>query len=273
MHIVKLSIVTISYNNIDGLNKTIGSVTGQSFQDFEWIVIDGGSSDGSKDLIESISDKLSFWCSEPDAGIYNAINKGIKYAHGEYIQFLNSGDWFADNDVLTRVFSSSYSSDVLYGDMLQDSGQAVNMVRYPAHLYLFFFLYDSLCHQACFYKRSLFENNLYDESFRIVSDWAMNIKLIVEGKRFEHISFPIVHYDNGGISAKCNDLVVKERNLAFEKYVPIHIQEDVWRYNDNYYFTRKRKTLRLIMDFNITLCKKLDSLLGIIEKRRKHDEE
>ncbi len=91
---MKLSIITVNLNNKDGLQKTIDSVISQTFKDFEWIVIDGGSTDGSKELIEKYSDYISYWVSEPDKGIYNAMNKGIKVAKGDYLEFLNSGDIF-----------------------------------------------------------------------------------------------------------------------------------------------------------------------------------
>ena len=88
-----LSIITINYNNSDGLQRTIESVLSQTWTDFEWIVIDGGSTDGSLDIIKKHASHFSFWCSEPDTGIYNAMNKGITHAKGEYLNFMNSGDW------------------------------------------------------------------------------------------------------------------------------------------------------------------------------------
>lgn len=263
---MKLSIITINYNNVSGLQRTINSVLGQTFMEYEWIIVDGGSSDGSKDLIQKYSDHFTFWCSEPDAGIYNAINKGITHARAEYIQILNSGDWLCSKDTLERVFAKDHSSDVLYGDMIQVGDAGNRLVRYPKKLPLFFFLYDSLCHQACFYKRDVFFNNLYDESFRIVSDWAMNIKLILEGKSYDHLDLPVVYYDNSGISS-CNDKMMKERLAAYEKYMPIQLKNDVDSYNCMYYFTRNRRSLKLIMDSAIKLCQALDSFLKKIENK------
>lgn len=262
-----LTIITINYNNLSGLKKTVDSVLFQSFSDYEWIVIDGGSSDGGREFLEQNASRFAFWCSEPDEGIYNAINKGISHATGEYIQFLNSGDWLCAEDTLEKVFSKKYSADVLYGDMFQVNGIRNRLIRYPKNLPLFFFLYDSLCHQACFYKRELFNNNLYDESFRIVSDWAMNIKLILEGKRYKHLNMPIVYYDNNGISSN-DDKMMTERLAAYDKYMPAQLKNDVESYNRNYHFTRNRKSLRVIMDSAIRLCQLLDSFLGKIEHKR-----
>lgn len=96
---MKLSIITINYNNREGLRKTIESVVAQTTREFEYIVIDGGSTDGSVDVIKEFSDYIDYWVSEPDKGIYNAMNKGVKVAHGDYCQFLNSGDWLYDSNV------------------------------------------------------------------------------------------------------------------------------------------------------------------------------
>lgn len=101
---MKLSIITVNLNNRDGLKRTIDSVVSQTFTDYEWIVIDGGSNDGSRELIEHYSDHFAYWCSEPDKGIYNAMNKGIAHAKGEWLQFLNSGDVLYSNNTLASVF-------------------------------------------------------------------------------------------------------------------------------------------------------------------------
>lgn len=110
---MKLSIITVKLNNRDGLKRTIDSVVSQTFTDYEWIVIDGGSTDGSRELIEQYQDHFAYWCSEPDKGIYNAMNKGIAHAKGEWLQFLNSGDVLYSNNTLASVFSSKYDADVL----------------------------------------------------------------------------------------------------------------------------------------------------------------
>ena len=114
----KLSIITINLNNAEGLRKTIPSVISQTYCDFEYIVIDGGSTDGSVDVIKKYADKLSYWVSEPDAGIYNAMNKGIRKAGGEYCQFLNSGDWLVAPDVTERMAKDMPDCAICYGNMI-----------------------------------------------------------------------------------------------------------------------------------------------------------
>ena len=111
-----LSIITINYNNLEGLKKTIESVCSQTYRDYEWIVIDGGSTDGSRELIEENKSHIHYWVSEPDNGIYHAMNKGIAQAKGDYCQFLNSGDYYIAPNTLQQVFSHDELADVNYGD-------------------------------------------------------------------------------------------------------------------------------------------------------------
>ena len=111
-----LSIITINRNNAAGLRKTIESVVSQTYTDFDYIIIDGASTDESVDVIKEYADRITYWVSEPDTGIYNAMNKGILKANGEYCLFLNSGDWLYDNDVLNDVFSISPTEDIVYGN-------------------------------------------------------------------------------------------------------------------------------------------------------------
>ena len=165
---MKLSIITVNLNNHDGLQKTIDSVVSQTFKDFEWIVIDGGSTDGSRELIEQYADHFAYWVSEPDKGIYNAMNKGIKVAKGEYLQFLNSGDWLWEDDILERVFDANPSEDFVYGNYIQKNGVIANP---PAKIDLLFLYRSTISHQAIFIRNRTFSASLYDESYRIASDW------------------------------------------------------------------------------------------------------
>ena len=268
---MKLSIITINYNNLAGLKKTIDSVVSQTIKDYEWIVIDGGSTDGSKELLEQYQSHFAFWCSEPDKGIYNAINKGISHATGDYVQFLNSGDWIYESNTLEKAFTQIDSRyDIYYGDMVQvNDGEKLNPITYPDELGFFFFPYNNICHQATFYRRTLFENNPYDETFSIVSDWAMNIKLLFEGCTFKHLNQNIVYYDNRGRSSETDQKHHIERTAAFKKYVPQQLNIDVTEYEKNYYFSRHRKSTRWIIDNAIRFSKWLDKALYKLESGRK----
>lgn len=267
---MRLSIITINYNNLEGLKKTIDSVISQTFSDYEWIVIDGGSTDGSCELIEQNQNHFAYWCCEPDKGVYNAMNKGLSHAQGDYVQFLNSGDWLYEDSTLKKVLSQIDSEyDIYYGDMVQvNDGDKLNPITYPDELGFFFFPYNNICHQATFYRRSLFVNNPYDESFSIVSDWAMNIKLSLEGHTYKHLNQNVVYYDNCGRSTSTDRKHHEERTAAFTKYVPQQLKVDVKKYEADYYFSRHRKSTRWIIDNAIRFSQWLDNKLSKLESRR-----
>ena len=214
---MKLSIITINYNNKDGLQKTIDSVACQTWKDFEWIIIDGGSTDGSKELIEQNQQYFSYWCSEPDKGVYNAMNKGITKAKGEYLQFLNSGDSLHNSVILSQVFKTDFDADILYGDLNLVCQNGINRIVYPDHLTFPFFLTRSIGHPSSFIRTSLLKENNYSENYKMVSDWYKFMELYLESRSFSHISLAIVDFDNTGISSTNHALEMKERECVLEE--------------------------------------------------------
>lgn len=230
---MKLSIITINYNDRSGLQKTIESVISQTFRDFEWIVIDGGSTDGSRELIEQNADRFSYWVSEPDHGVYNAMNKGIKVARGEYLQFLNSGDWLFDETSLARCFSHPFTSDIVYGDFFfaYKDGK-MEKSHFPSQLTLRYFYRRSLGHNASFIKRDLLLGDLYDERFRIVSDWAFFLKQALKNRSFEYIDEVVSCFDTDGISRTNPELVDQERETVLKELIPDMLVRDFRRIDE-----------------------------------------
>ncbi|MEN8226432.1 MAG: glycosyltransferase family 2 protein, partial [Bacteroidota bacterium] len=180
---LKLSIISVCLNNREGLQKTIESVIGQSYNDFEFIIIDGDSDDGSVELIKEHENKISKWISEKDTGIYNAMNKGIGLANGEYCLFLNSGDVLSSKEILKEVFTEKHDADIIYGDLIRKKGNKnYRITRYPDKLTLYHFYVPvpSLHHQASFIKRALFEKfGLYREDFKVIADWEFFFRTII----------------------------------------------------------------------------------------------
>ena len=217
-----LSIITINYNNNAGLIKTMQSIIGQSWKQFEYVVIDGGSSDGSKETIEQYADHISYRVSEKDKGIYNAMNKGILAAKGKYVLFLNSGDIFHDTDVLQNCLPGlAEQTDFVYGNTIFDKNGKQAFVNYPDKLSFSFFLSDSLCHQSTFIKRSLFDNSLYNEEFKIISDWEFFVlKICRENKTYQHIPVTVSIFDVSGASAQQLAFNETERNMVIERNFP-----------------------------------------------------
>jgi glycosyltransferase involved in cell wall biosynthesis len=195
---LKLSIITINLNNAQGLQKTIASVINQTFTDYEYIIIDGGSTDGSVEIIKQYANKATYWVSEPDKGIYNAMNKGIKQAKGEYCLFLNSGDWLINNSGLQQFFALKPTEDIAYCDIKTEKG--IN--KYPDKLNFLFFLCGSIGHPAAFIKTKLFtEIGLYNENRKIVSDWEFFLKAIFDLKcSYKHYAYILTFFDLNGIS-------------------------------------------------------------------------
>ena len=248
---MKLSIVTINRNNAAGLEKTLKSVALQTCKDFEHVIIDGASTDNSveviKQYVENTNNQPSGllsgaegpithhqikWISEPDKGIYNAMNKGIRMASGDYIQILNSGDSLCNEHVVEKMLKAledcQYPS-LLYGNMIKvvSDGQVIGKsgrVEYSLRQY-----YSStMNHDCCYIKRSLFdEYGLYDESLKIVSDWKWFLQAIGLGKvKPVYADLDVTLFDANGISETNLDLRNKERRLVLENVLPPAVLAD-----------------------------------------------
>ncbi|MDR2859816.1 MAG: glycosyltransferase [Mediterranea sp.] len=253
----KLSIITVNLNNKEGLQQTIESVITQTFPDFEYIIIDGGSTDGSVDVIKQYEDKITYWMSEPDKGIYQAMNKGILQSKGEYCQFLNSGDIFCAETVLENVFRTPYPEDMLTGNIVRifpkkevmERGLAYESEQRGKPLTLFdFFVNGTLPHQATFMRRKLFDQyGLYDENYRIVSDWLFFLKTVGwNGVKVKYLDLLIIRFNMLGISNTQIDLRAKERALAAKTVVPPSILADYE------YFTKIENHFHRVFQHKIT---------------------
>ncbi len=223
---MKLSIITINLNNCDGLKRTIDSVVSQSFTDYEWILIDGGSTDGSRELIEQHQNHFAYWCSEPDKGIYNAMNKGIRYAKGDYLQFLNSGDWLCDAITLERCFSYNFNADIVYGNIYLCTEKKLIKHYYPQSLTFRYLIKDTLGHSNTFIKKDVIQETPYDESLKIVSDWKFFLTQALKNKKIEYINEFVSCYDTTGISSTNIELLEKERNIVLSTELSPLIRAD-----------------------------------------------
>ena len=199
---MRLSIITINYNNREGLARTIASVRSQTFNDYEWIVIDGGSTDGSRDLIADNKDLFAFWSSEPDKGIYDAINKGIAHASGQYISCMNSGDEYFSGDTLQKVFAAPLTSDIVYGDWYQVYPDRKVLCRMPYPLDFSIFYYHNICHQAMFVRTAALQEKGFDPSYGPVADYARWMEMLFSGATFQKVDTVVCSYDMTGISSQ-----------------------------------------------------------------------
>ena len=239
----KLSIITINYNNRDGLIKTILSVVNQTYKEFEYLIIDGGSSDGSVEVIMEHADRINYWLSEPDNGIYNAMNKAIDVANGEYCIFMNSGDIFYSDDTLLNVAVELDGTDFVYGNTINSDG---NIQYYFKNITLKTLYFTALAHQSTFIKTELLKRYHYDESLRIVSDWKFCLQtLILDNSSYKGIDIIISVFDISGLSYSNRDKLLSERKRVLESLFPIRVLEDMellvigYTYEDKLYIRIK----------------------------------
>ena len=230
-----ISIITINYNNAEGLRKTIDSVVSQSFQDFEFIVIDGSSTDNSVDVIKKYS-RINEWVSEKDNGIYDAQNKGVLKAKGNYMLFLNSGDSLVSSYVLQKISSVfSGGKSFYYGNLILDKGKSKENHLAPSEIDIDFMLNSTFWHPCVFIKSNLFKQfGLYNTSFKIVGDYEFFIRCLLKPNiTTEYINEFITEFDGNGISndTNQNEIQVKERELAWKLNVSELIYDSLKKQN------------------------------------------
>ena len=220
---MKYSIITINFNNKEGLRKTIESVIHQTYQDYEFIIIDGASTDGSKEVIKEYDKRIDYWISEQDNGVYQAMNKGIVKATGDYLIFMNSGDCFYQKNVLENVTNKNISTDMIVGKdyHFKDSTQKGFATILPPRLSMISFIHSTLPHQSTFFKRELFKDTLYDETLKNVADVKFYIqKICVEQCRVQFINDIICWREPDGISVSYNERRLHEHQKVIEEVLP-----------------------------------------------------
>ena len=262
-HIMQLSIITINYNNAEGLRKTLASVASQTYASIQHVIVDGSSSDASKDIIIDYAEHTKnpnheiIWVSEKDKGIYNAMNKGIRMATGEYIEILNSGDILAADDVTERMFQAMGNGQwaidnetnrliasspkqncpaILYGNMIKEYPDGRRVVdRCQAKDYtpesFYYFYRGTLNHDCAYIRRDLFEKyGLYNEEMKICSDWEWYVRAIVlGGEKTVYTNIDVTVFDMTGISesdGKSRDIILKERREYLESILPAAVLRD-----------------------------------------------
>ena len=247
---MKLSIITINYNNSKGLKWTLNSLLNQSSLNFEHIIVDGASTDDSVNIIQEYQQSLASnssltlrlkWISEPDTGIYNAMNKGLSMANGEYILMLNSGDYFVDNQVIKNVIPLLDGTDIIQGNIIED-----NMYRNRGYgksdIDFFEVMKGRFLHQASFCKKDLFDKyGFFDESYKIIGDTKFfMISLGIKNATFKYVDIDVTNYDMNGISSGVNskwlDLQISENE---------RLRKELFSERLNVYFERNAKKIKL----------------------------
>lgn len=237
---MKISVITVCYNADQCIEKTILSVINQTYKDIEYIIIDGGSNDGTLDIIKKYSTKITSWISEPDKGIYDAMNKGLKKVTGDWINFMNAGDCFTDKDVISKLFTTPISQNIkfIYGD--------INFIHKNQHIHIHALKPKYIKNRMPCSHQALFVRNMEDITFNlkyhIASDYDVVYRFYMQYKEaiFKYIPIIICNFDGNGISSsrpletfkECIDIRSKNKTLYwyfdYSKYIIKKILQ--WRF-------------------------------------------
>src|ERR1700761_4244469 len=244
----KLSVITIVYNNAKDVERTMLSVLGQTYDNIEYIIVDGASTDGTLNIIHQYKDRIAKFISEPDEGIYDAMNKGLTLATGDYVLFMNSGDEIYANDTVASVFASADDADIYYGEteMINDEGQSLGRRRHqaPEVLSLPSFKYGmSVSHQAIYIKRSL--TGPYDRKYQLSSDIDWILRAIKKAKTIVNVHQYVAKYLIGGVSKKRHRQSLNERFAIMKQHyglLPTVFNHFIIAINLGWYWTRNRRT-------------------------------
>lgn len=224
---MKFSIITINYNNREGLSRTIESVVCQKNTDYEFIIIDGGSTDGSIEVIKENERKITYWISEKDKGVYHAMNKGVAQAHGDYCIFMNSGDLFYSNNVLEKIATINRNVDIIVGQVSQNNSDTIISPPPIGGLTMYHLYSGAIPHQGSFIRTSLLQKYPYDENLKISADWKFFVQtLILENCSIYYTNEHIAKYDTSGISSSNLQLMRREKDDYLKTIFPLRVLAD-----------------------------------------------
>ena len=244
----KLSVITIVYNNVKDIERTMLSVLNQSYTNIEYIVIDGASTDGTLNIIKKYENRLAKLISEPDKGIYDAMNKGLALATGDYVLFMNSGDEIYATDTVEKIFATAPNADIYYGEteMYDENWNSLGQRRHQApetFTWRSFKYGMNISHQAIYIKRSLTEP--YDLRYKYSADIDWIIKIAKKATKIVNTHLYVAKYLVGGMSKQKHRESLKERFKIFSHYygfVANVINHVVIAFNLAFYFAKHRRT-------------------------------
>jgi glycosyltransferase involved in cell wall biosynthesis len=210
-----ITIVTVIFNSVDTIEQTLLSIINQTYNNVEYIIIDGGSTDGTIDILKKYDDKIDYWISEADEGLYYAMNKGLEAANGQWVNFMNSGDSFYRSTTIAELFDHDFDSDVVYGDVIF-SFDGKNVVNVNAQGLDFFWKGMPFVHQACFVKTSLMKKYPFDTSYKLISDYKSLYNIYMAGCQFHYINIPICNFRAGGLSDNNPKSITELQKMIFQ---------------------------------------------------------
>lgn len=233
-HSIIISIITICYNEVSTIEKTLTSVISQTYTNKEYIVIDGNSTDGTKEIIEKFANSITYWQSKPDNGIYNAMNIGVQHATGDYVIFINGGDSFYDTTTLEKMAINLGDIDIIEGRVVSDNQEEWSIRPHFKNLFKQL-ICESLDHQGTFIRRKLLVDNPYDEKYKIASDYKFTIEeLLLKERSYRFVDTLVAKVNVSGISQLNPTLSLMERRQIYEELFPSPITEGFIEYRNTY---------------------------------------
>lgn len=247
-----ISLITISRNNAVGIEKTIQSVINQTYNNIEYIIIDGASTDGTVNIIEKYNKQITYWISEPDSGIYNAMNKGIKRSKGDYIVFLNSGDELYESQTMHKIVSQADNLDIVYSNIKMINKNKSYIKESPRKLTFQYFTHNAIPHPATLIKSNLFNSvGFYDESLKIVSDWKwFMIAICKMNATYKKTNILAAKFYEDGISSN------EKHRAVLEKERQNVLKSDFTLYFEDY---QRLNKYDLVL-YKINICKRIANL-------------
>tara|TARA_B110000902_G_C14275631_1_gene574825 strand:- start:2038 stop:2817 length:780 start_codon:yes stop_codon:yes gene_type:complete len=222
----KITIITVVFNAVQEIEATLKSVFEQNYINKEVVVIDGGSTDGTLEIISKFEHKIDYFTTGQDSGIYDAMNKGIKLASGEWISFMNAGDMFNSNEILKNIFyQKTLDSDVLFGDVVVDYKTFTKRVKSKKTSLLTYGM--TFCHQSVFVKTRIYREKYFELRFKVSADFNFFFWCFTTGKKFERYDFPFSKISVGGLSDKMRMKVLTENRQIVRKHCKSNIKVEL----------------------------------------------
>lgn len=206
---MKISIVTVVKDSVNHIKDTIESVLSQTYPDIEYVVLDGGSRDGTWDIVQEYAKKIDFSSRADDDGVYGAMNMALEIVTGDWVAFMNAGDEYVDSSVVEKIANAAdMQNDLVYGDVLVSDGENERCIR--ADLDGKIFMETPFCHQSLFVKTDLMKKRKFNTFYKILADYDFILECYVSGRRFQYVAFPVSRYRLGGYSYKNRFLMYVE---------------------------------------------------------------
>ena len=261
-----ITIVTVVYNGEEVIEETIKSITEQTYKDIEYIIIDGASTDNTLKIVKKYEDHITYWSSERDSGIYDAMNKGIYLANGKWINFMNAGDTYADNDTLSKIIENTKdNNDVIYGDRYYVKNN--NKTLQKAKSIDTIFEKMPFGHQSVFIKNEVLKKFKFNDTYKFAADYDLLIQLYMKEYSFQYIPIPICNFISGGQSESGLRPYLEVLKILFDNCKDHKVIEK------NFYFDTFRNNCARIINENVDIkknneiIKTLKELRSLIKKK------